>query len=184
MFNKALRPSLVRRAHQARHATSALPHSFIQPQIRQRNVFQGRATYHTTPKRLFTFSRACWRTPKVLTEIQSNMADYESVLKGKYPGNKHAKRVADVVRSQFPNATGVLYLEGRHTKMAEDSDHPEPFRSVLSSRDTAKRGPNLVLGNAATSTTLQAASSLTATTSTTSLPRSRRSSSRLSTPKR
>lgn len=56
------------------------------------------------------------------------MADYQTILQGKYPGKAHAKRVADYVRSKAPNATGVLYVEGRHTKMAEDSDHPEPFR--------------------------------------------------------
>ncbi|KAH6693502.1 xaa-Pro dipeptidase [Plectosphaerella plurivora] len=56
------------------------------------------------------------------------MADYESILKGKYPAKQHAKRVADIIRSKVPDATGILYLESRHTKMAEDSDHPEPFR--------------------------------------------------------
>lgn len=56
------------------------------------------------------------------------MADYETVLQGKYPAKAHAKRVVEAIKSQKPNATGVLYVEGCHTKMAEDSDHPEPFR--------------------------------------------------------
>ncbi|KAF3354356.1 hypothetical protein VdG1_07821 [Verticillium dahliae VDG1] len=56
------------------------------------------------------------------------MSDYETILKGKYPAKDHAKRVADYIRSKVPSANGILYLEGRHTKLEEDSDHPEPFR--------------------------------------------------------
>ncbi|KAL9948163.1 hypothetical protein D7B24_005521 [Verticillium nonalfalfae] len=56
------------------------------------------------------------------------MSDYETILKGKYPAKDHAKRVADHIRSKVPGANGILYLEGRHTKLEEDSDHPEPFR--------------------------------------------------------
>lgn len=56
------------------------------------------------------------------------MADVETILKAKYPGKAHAKRVADVVRAKVPASNGVIYVEGRHTKMEEDSDHPEPFR--------------------------------------------------------
>jgi Xaa-Pro dipeptidase len=44
--------------------------------------------------------------------------NYEAVLKGKYPGKAHAKRVVDLIR----------YLESQMTKMMEDSDEPEPFR--------------------------------------------------------
>lgn len=54
--------------------------------------------------------------------------DFEAVLKGKYPGKSHARRVVDLIRKKDPNANGVLYLEGRHTKLLEDNDSPEPFR--------------------------------------------------------
>lgn len=57
--------------------------------------------------------------------------DYETVLKGKYPAKAHALRVADEVKSKVPGATGVLYVEGRMTKMIEDNDEPEPFRYPL-----------------------------------------------------
>ncbi|KAL1888263.1 hypothetical protein Sste5346_009655 [Sporothrix stenoceras] len=60
---------------------------------------------------------------------------YESVLKSqKYPAKAHAKRVADYIRSKFPdNGDGaaqnaVLYLESRATKLLEDNDEAEPFR--------------------------------------------------------
>ncbi|KAK7427217.1 hypothetical protein QQZ08_006330 [Neonectria magnoliae] len=54
--------------------------------------------------------------------------DFEAVLKGKYPAKSHAKRVVDLLREKVPNATGVLYLEGRMTKLLEDNDEAEPFR--------------------------------------------------------
>lgn len=58
------------------------------------------------------------------------MADYETVLKGKYPAKSHALRVVDQVKSKVPDATGILYVEGRMTKLLEDNDEPEPFRYV------------------------------------------------------
>ncbi len=54
--------------------------------------------------------------------------DFDAILKGKYPAKDHAKRVADYVRQKVPNATGVLYLESRLTKMIEDNDEAEHFR--------------------------------------------------------
>lgn len=54
--------------------------------------------------------------------------DYNTILKGKYPAKAHAKRVVDYIRSKVPNASGVLYLESRMTKLLEDNDEPEPFR--------------------------------------------------------
>ncbi|PHH92817.1 hypothetical protein CDD83_4726 [Cordyceps sp. RAO-2017] len=54
--------------------------------------------------------------------------DFEAVLKGKYPAKAHARRVVDIIRQKMPAADGVLYLEGRMTKMQEDSDSPEHFR--------------------------------------------------------
>jgi Xaa-Pro dipeptidase len=54
--------------------------------------------------------------------------DVERVLQGKYPAKAHAKRVTSLIRERVPNASGVLYLEGRMTKLIEDNDEPEPFR--------------------------------------------------------
>ena len=54
--------------------------------------------------------------------------NFEAVLKGKYPGKAHAKRVVELIRKEDANANGVLYLESRHTKLLEDNDSPEPFR--------------------------------------------------------
>lgn len=57
--------------------------------------------------------------------------DFEAVLKGKYPGKAHAKRVVQMLREKGAATDGILYLEGRHTKMIEDNDGPEPFRYVI-----------------------------------------------------
>ncbi|KAF4782858.1 metallopeptidase family M24 [Colletotrichum scovillei] len=75
------------------------------------------APFQTLPRRLFS-----------ATPTATMAQDYETVLKGKYPAKEHALRVADYVKSKVPNASGVLYVEGRMTKMLEDNDEPEPFR--------------------------------------------------------
>ncbi|AEO58636.1 hypothetical protein MYCTH_2306107 [Thermothelomyces thermophilus ATCC 42464] len=54
--------------------------------------------------------------------------DYDRILQGKYPAKRHAKRVVDYIRTKVPDATGVIYLESRMTKLLEDNDEPEPFR--------------------------------------------------------
>ncbi|TPX12281.1 uncharacterized protein E0L32_006928 [Thyridium curvatum] len=54
--------------------------------------------------------------------------NYEEILKGKYPAKAHAKHVVEQLRLKNPDASGVIYLEGRATKMLEDSDAAEPFR--------------------------------------------------------
>lgn len=59
------------------------------------------------------------------------MAAYDQVLKGKYPAKLHVKRVVDYIRTKVPDASGVLYLEGRMTKMMEDSDEAEHYRYLL-----------------------------------------------------
>ncbi|RSL74693.1 putative Xaa-Pro aminopeptidase PEPP [Fusarium oligoseptatum] len=37
-------------------------------------------------------------------------------------------RVVELCREKVPNAKGYLYLEGRMSKLLEDSDELEPFR--------------------------------------------------------
>lgn len=54
--------------------------------------------------------------------------DFDNVLKGKYPAKAHAKRVVQMLREKGAASNGILYLEGRHTKMIEDNDGPEHFR--------------------------------------------------------
>jgi len=54
--------------------------------------------------------------------------DFETVLKGKYPAKEHAKRVVQLIREKVPDVNGLLYLEGRMTKLQEDNDSPEHFR--------------------------------------------------------
>ena len=54
--------------------------------------------------------------------------NYEAVLKGKYPAKDHAKSTVKILREKVPDANGLLYLEGRPTKLQEDNDSPEHFR--------------------------------------------------------
>ncbi|KAI1384416.1 peptidase M24, structural domain-containing protein [Hypoxylon trugodes] len=54
--------------------------------------------------------------------------DVERILQGKYPAKSHLRRVVEYIRSKIPDATGILYLEGRSDKLLEDSDEPVPFR--------------------------------------------------------
>lgn len=71
------------------------------------------------------------RSSRLSTSLQqgTKMSPYEEVLKGKYPGKLHAKRVAEYIRSKVPDATtGVIYLEGGKTRMIEDCDQEEHFR--------------------------------------------------------
>jgi hypothetical protein len=58
----------------------------------------------------------------------SSAMDYDKILQGKYPAKQHARRVVDFIRNKVPGASGVLYLESRHSKLIEDSDEPEHFR--------------------------------------------------------
>ena len=59
--------------------------------------------------------------------------DYETILKGRYPAKSHAKKVVEYIHSKIPDATGVLYLESRASKLHEDSDQEEHFRYELNS---------------------------------------------------
>ncbi|KAI0901603.1 peptidase M24, structural domain-containing protein [Annulohypoxylon nitens] len=71
-------------------------------------------------------------TRDIATAARSTMSkaniDVEKVLSGKYPAKAHAKRVVEYIRTKIPDATGVLYLEGRADKLLEDCDEPVPFR--------------------------------------------------------
>ena len=59
------------------------------------------------------------------------MADYETVLKGKYPAKAHAKKVVEYLKSSNAGIEGVLYLEGQKTRMIEDNDGEAHFRYVF-----------------------------------------------------
>lgn len=65
---------------------------------------------------------------RTFSSVRAQTMDYDTILQGKYPAKRHAKRVVDYIRTKVPDATGVLYVEGRMTKLLEDNDEPEPFR--------------------------------------------------------
>jgi hypothetical protein len=60
------------------------------------------------------------------------MADVTAILATKYPAKAHARRVVEWMRKKKPGVTGVLYLEGQKTRMIEDNDETQLFRSCSS----------------------------------------------------
>jgi len=58
------------------------------------------------------------------------MADYDTILKAKYPAKAHAKKVVEYLKSNNAGLEGVLYLEGQKTRMIEDNDGEAHFRYV------------------------------------------------------
>ncbi|CAM1505020.1 Fc.00g106570.m01.CDS01 [Cosmosporella sp. VM-42] len=54
--------------------------------------------------------------------------DFNTVLKGKYPGKSHAKRIVELLQAKIPDASGLFYLEGKVEQNLEDNDSAEPFR--------------------------------------------------------
>ena len=58
------------------------------------------------------------------------MIHHDSILKGKYPAKAHCAKVAaylkDTVKDDSP---ARIYLQGQKTRMIEDNDEPQPFRS-------------------------------------------------------
>lgn len=57
----------------------------------------------------------------------------EQILpKGKYPAKAHCKKVVEHLKSSLPKdeLPSILYLQGQSTRMQEDNDEPQPFRSA------------------------------------------------------
>lgn len=83
-----------------------------------------RASSSTSTSRSVLFST----TSSPFARRNAKMAPYEEVLKGKYPGKTHVKKVVGHIQSQLPNATGVIYVEAKKAKLHEDCDQEEHFR--------------------------------------------------------
>ncbi|KAI0190253.1 putative Xaa-Pro aminopeptidase pepP [Xylaria flabelliformis] len=106
----------------ARHtATSSLAPNTLVP---IRAIATPPSPFVSTPRQITTTATTS-RTKPVATMAD---IDVETVLKGKYPAKAHAKRVVEYIRSKIPDATGVLFLEGRTDHLLEDCDEPVPFR--------------------------------------------------------
>lgn len=62
------------------------------------------------------------------------------ILKGKYPAKAHAAKVASYLQSVNPaSASATIYLEGQKTRLLEDLDEAQPFRSEFFSHLQALR---------------------------------------------
>jgi Xaa-Pro dipeptidase len=58
------------------------------------------------------------------------MTSIDSILAGKYPAKDHARRVVAYLRQNGFEGDGVIYLEAQKSRLIEDNDSEEPFRSV------------------------------------------------------
>ena len=47
------------------------------------------------------------------------MTNYEEILKGKYPGKTHAKKVAAEILKKGGDAKGTIFVEGQKSKYWE-----------------------------------------------------------------
>lgn len=72
--------------------------------------------------------------PHVLLRLSSfhstNMKHHHSILKGKYPAKAHCAKVAAYLKETVKDDSPArIYLQGQKTRMIEDNDEPQPFRS-------------------------------------------------------
>lgn len=58
------------------------------------------------------------------------MKHHEPILKGKYPAKSHCAKVAAYLKERVKDDSPArIYLQGQKTRMIEDNDEPQPFRS-------------------------------------------------------
>jgi hypothetical protein len=116
------------------------PSSFISRNLQHQRIFSSKAApiLSTLFLRPVTFSSSrnqyhrqfsISQTTQIVDKpLKLRMADYEAVLKGKYPAKAHAKKVIEWMKKKDPSVNGVLYLEGQKTSMIEDNDSEAHFR--------------------------------------------------------
>lgn len=102
----------------------------------------------TTSVRSRLFHRSCcyqvqwnWSPPndfkphlqtRLFTSHQSTMAGDNSILKGKYPAKAHCAKLATYLKEKIRHDGPTrIYLQGQKTRMIEDNDEPQPFRSAF-----------------------------------------------------
>ena len=100
------------------------------------------------------------------------MKHQNNILEGKYPAKAHCARVAAYLKEKAGNdGPSRIYLQGQKTRMIEDNDEPQPFRSTALSRsDRSELLLTSFLDSAVTSSTCQVAACLTVTSYITSPP--------------
>lgn len=147
--------------------------------------------YHSRPHHyllnVWTFH---WFLPKtfkshVLLRLSSfhstTMKHHDSILKGKYPAKAHCAKVAASLKATVKDESPArIYLQGQRTRMIEDNDEPQPFRSDYLVARAQVSTDFHDSDNVVTSFTSLAVICPTAISSTTSLPPPSPSSSPLS----
>ena len=100
------------------------------------------------------------------------MKHQDNILEGKYPAKAHCAKVAAYLEEKAgSDDPSRIYLQGQKTRMIEDNDEPQPFRSIsLKPIDRSEFLLISFLDSAVTSSTCQAAPCLTVTSYITSPP--------------
>ena len=100
------------------------------------------------------------------------MKHQDNILEGKYPAKAHCAKVAAYLKEKAgSDGPSRIYLQGQKTRMIEDNDEPQPFRSTsLRPVDRSELLLTSFLDSAVTSSTCQAAPCLTVTSYITSPP--------------
>ena len=59
------------------------------------------------------------------------MKHQDDILQGKYPAKAHCSKVAAYLKEKIGiDGPSRIYLQGQKTRMIEDNDEPQPFRST------------------------------------------------------
>ena len=96
---------------------------------------------------------------------------YHSILKGKYPAKAHCAKVAAYLKETVKdNSAARIYLQGQKTRMIEDNDEPQPFRSEYIDRKSSTTADSHDSDNVVTSSTSLAVICPTVTSFTKSSP--------------
>jgi hypothetical protein len=67
---------------------------------------------------------------ELTTAYKMSTSSSPSLLEGKYPAKQHLKKVlAELEKTN--SFAGIIYLESQKTRLLEDCDAPEPFRSAF-----------------------------------------------------
>ena len=100
------------------------------------------------------------------------MKHQDNILEGKYPAKAHCAKVAAYLKEKAgSDGPSRIYLQGQKTRMIEDNDEPQPFRSTsIRPVDRSELLLTFFLDSAVTSSTYQAAPCLTVTSYITSPP--------------
>lgn len=102
--------------------TKVVPHHYIRRYHHSINVWTSQWSPPKSLKPPSLLTSSCFHT--------ITMKHHDSILKGKYPAKAHCAKVAAYLKETVKDDSPArIYLQGQKTRMIEDNDEPQPFRS-------------------------------------------------------